>query len=314
MFFSAGIGAYHVAIFHLFTHAFFKALLFLGSGSVIHAFKDEQDIRNMGGVWKKLPYTYLLMIIGTLALTGFPFLSGFYSKDAIIEFAYFKHSSVGNYAVVIGIFTAFLTAIYSWRLILKTFHGPYNNKTLPIEKTHESPAIMIIPLVFLSFGAILAGYMFKEIFIGSNSYEFWRSSIFFLEIIKHDHVPLWLLIITPVLVISAIPISYYYFIKNIHVVEGFKKTNEQLYKFLLNKWYIDELFDLIIVNPIKKLGLIFWKKGDRDIIDRFGPDGISKIIKSISNKAVQLQSGYIYDYAFVMLIGLSALITFLILN
>ena len=314
MFFSAGIGAYHVAIFHLFTHAFFKALLFLGSGSVIHAFKDEQDIRNMGGVWKKLPYTYLLMIIGTLALTGFPFLSGFYSKDAIIEFAYFKHSSVGNYAVVIGIFTAFLTAIYSWRLILKTFHGPYNNKTLPIEKTHESPAIMIIPLVFLSFGAILAGHMFKEIFIGSNSYEFWRSSIFFLEIIKHDHVPLWLLIITPVLVISAIPISYYYFIKNIHVVEGFKKTNEQLYKFLLNKWYIDELFDLIIVNPIKKLGLIFWKKGDRDIIDRFGPDGISKIIKSISNKAVQLQSGYIYDYAFVMLIGLSALITFLILN
>jgi len=314
MFFSAGIGAYHVAIFHLFTHAFFKALLFLGSGSVIHAFKDEQDIRNMGGVWKKLPYTYLLMIIGTLALTGFPFLSGFYSKDAIIEFAYFKHSSVGNYALVIGIFTAFLTAIYSWRLILKTFHGPYNNKTLPIEKTHESPAIMIVPLVFLSFGAILAGYMFKEIFIGSHSYEFWRSSIFFLETTKHDHVPLWLLIITPVLVISAIPISYYYFIKNIHVVEGFKKTNEQLYKFLLNKWYIDELFDLIIVNPIKKLGLIFWKKGDRDIIDRFGPDGISKIIKSISNKAVQLQSGYIYDYAFVMLIGLSALITFLILN
>ncbi|MDA1167212.1 MAG: NADH-quinone oxidoreductase subunit L, partial [Proteobacteria bacterium] len=151
MFFAAGVGAYHVAIFHLFTHAFFKALLFLGSGSVIHAFKDEQDIRLMGGVWKKLPYTWILMLIGTLALTGFPFLSGFYSKDAIIEFAFFKNSSIGYYAMSVGIFTAFLTAIYSWRLFFKTFHGSYNNKSLPIEKTHESPAIMLIPLILLSF-------------------------------------------------------------------------------------------------------------------------------------------------------------------
>ena len=314
MFFAAGIGAYHVAIFHLFTHAFFKALLFLGSGSVIHAFKDEQDIRNMGGIWRRLPFTYFLMLIGTLALTGFPFLSGFYSKDAIIEFAFFENTLVGNYAVSIGIFTAFLTSIYSWRLLFKTFHGSYNNKDLPIEKTHESPIVMLVPLIILGFGALLAGYVFKEIFIGHHSTDFWENSIFFLKDIKHAHVPLWLLLITPILVVSAIPISYYYFIKNPKILDEFKKTNSPLYYFLLNKWYIDEFYDHVLVNPLKKLGLFFWKKGDQNTIDRFGPDGISKLIKIISNKAIQFQSGYIYDYAFVMLIGLSALITYLILN
>jgi len=314
MFFAAGIGAYHVAIFHLFTHAFFKALLFLGSGSVIHAFRDEQDIRRMGGIWKKLPYTYVLMLIGTLALTGFPFLSGFYSKDAIIEFAFFKHSNIGNYAASVGIFTAFLTAIYSWRLLFKTFHGPYNNKNLRLEKIHESPLIMLLPILILSLGALFAGYFFKEILIGHDSKDFWRSSIFFLNEIKHDHIPLWLLTITPTLVIVAIPISYYYFIKEPKILENFKKINQPLYNFLLNKWYIDEFYNLIFVNPVKKLGLIFWKQGDQNTIDKFGPDGVSKIIKLISNKAVQFQSGYIYDYAFVMLIGLSALITYLILH
>ena len=314
MFFAAGVGAYHVAIFHLFTHAFFKALLFLGAGSVIHAFKDEQDIRNMGGVWKKIPYTYLMMLIGTLALTGFPFLSGFYSKDAIIEFAFFKNSDIGNYAAAVGIFTAFLTAIYSWRLIFKTFHGPYNNKSLPIEKTHESPLVMMIPLILLSFGAVFAGYVFKETFIGHHNKDFWGSSIFFLKEIKHDHIPLWLFLITPILVISAIPISYYYFIKNTKILDEFKKTNIPLYNFLINKWYIDEVYESIIVNPLKKTGIFFWQQGDKNLIDRFGPDGISKIIKFISNKAIKFQSGYIYDYAFIMLIGLSALITYLILN
>jgi len=314
MFFAAGVGAYHVAIFHLFTHAFFKALLFLGSGSVIHAFKDEQDIRNMGGVWKKIPYTYILMLIGTLALTGFPFLSGFYSKDAIIEFAYFKHTSIGNYAATVGVLTAFLTSIYSWRLFFKTFHGTYNNKNFPIEKIHESPLVMLVPLFLLGIGAIFSGYFFKDIFIGNESTNFWNISIFFLKEIKLAHAPLWLLIITPILVILAIPISYYYYVKNTKILLEFKKTNMPLYNFLLNKWYIDELYDFIIVNPLKKIGIFLWKKGDQNTIDRFGPDGISKIIKLISNKAVQFQSGYIYDYAFVMLIGLSALITYLILN
>jgi NADH-quinone oxidoreductase subunit L len=314
MFFAAGVGAYHVAMFHLFTHAFFKALLFLGSGSIIHAFKDEQDIRNMGGVRKKLPYTYIFMLIGTLALTGFPFLSGFYSKDAIIEFAYLRNSTLGNYAATIGIFTAFLTSIYSWRLIFKTFHGPYNNKKVLINETHESPIIMLAPLLFLSIGAIFAGYYFKETFIGHHSNDFWQASIFFLNEIKHDPIPSWFLLLTPILVTIAIPISFYYFVTNIKILEDFKKTNLPLYNFLLNKWFIDELYEQIFIKPAKKMGSFFWKKCDQGIIDRFGPDGISKLIKKISNKASLFQTGFIYDYAFAMLIGLSILLTYLILN
>jgi len=314
MFFAAGVGAYHVAMFHLFTHAFFKALLFLGSGSIIHAFKDEQDIRNMGGVRKKLPYTYIFMLIGTLALTGFPFLSGFYSKDAIIEFAYLRNSTLGNYAATIGIFTAFLTSIYSWRLIFKTFHGPYNNKKVLINETHESPIIMLAPLLFLSIGAIFAGYYFKETFIGHHSNDFWQASIFFLNEIKHDPIPSWFLLLTPILVTIAIPISFYYFVTNIKILEDFKKTNLPLYNFLLNKWFIDELYEQIFIKPAKKMGSFFWKKCDQGIIDRFGPDGISKLIKNISNKASLFQTGFIYDYAFAMLIGLSILLTYLILN
>ena len=314
MFFAAGIGAYHVAIFHLFTHAFFKALLFLGSGSVIHAFKDDQDIRNMGGVWKQLPFTWVLMLIGTLALTGFPFLSGFYSKDAIIEFAYLKHSFVGNLATCVGIFTAFLTAIYSWRLMFMTFHGKFMNKKFTTKDIHESPMIMILPLVILSFGAIFSGYFFKDILIGNESKNFWLNSIFFLETFLHGKIPFWFLLLTPVLVISAIPLSYYFYVKNKNLLEKIKDKNKSLYNFLLKKWYIDEIYELIFINPIKKLGSFFWKKVDENTIDRFGPNGISKIIKFISNKSVQFQTGYIYDYAFVMLVGLSALITYLILN
>ena len=314
MFFAAGVGAYHVAIFHLFTHAFFKALLFLGSGSVIHAFQNEQDVRNMGGVRKKLPYTYILMLIGTLALTGFPFLSGFYSKDAIIEFAFLKNSVLGNYAAFIGIFTAFLTAIYSWRLFFKTFHGSYNNKNIPINEIHESPLVMLIPLFLLGIGALFAGFIFKETFIGNYSDDFWKNSIFFLNEIKHDHIPFWLLIITPLLVVVAIPISFYYFITNTRILEEFKNTNLPLYNFLLNKWYIDELYESIFVKQTKRLGFFFWKIIDQGIIDKFGPDGVSKIVKIISNKTSRFQTGYIYDYAFAMLLGLSILLTYLILH
>ena len=314
MFFAAGVGAYHVAMFHLFTHAFFKALLFLGSGSVIHAFKDEQDIRNMGGVRKKLPFTYALMLIGTLALTGFPFLSGFYSKDAIIEFAYLRGSSLGNYAASIGIFTAFLTSIYSWRLFFKTFHGSYNNKSMPINETHESPFVMLAPLLLLAIGAVFSGFLFKETFIGHHSADFWQASIFFLDEIKHDPIPIWFLFLTPTLVVISIPIAYYYFIFNTKILDDFKKTNLPLYYFLLNKWYIDELYEKLFVFPVKKIGSFFWKQGDLGFIDRFGPDGISKLIKKLSNKAGLFQTGFIYDYAFAMLIGLSVLLTYLILN
>ncbi len=313
MFFAAGVGAYNVAIFHLFTHAFFKALLFLGSGSVIHSFNDEQDINKMGGVRNKLPYTYALMIIGTLALTGFPFLSGFYSKDAIIEFAYLKGSTSGIFAAYVGIFTALLTSIYSWRLIFKTFHGNYTNADIEFDEMHESPAIMIIPLIILAVGAIFAGLLFKDLFIGHEiSYEFWGSSIKFLEPLSKNHPPTWFLFLTPVLVILSIPFSFYLFVINKKIPEEIVNMNRPLYKFLLNKWYFDEFYDYIFVNPSKKIGKFFWKKVDGSVIDKFGPDGISQIIKNFSIKAVKFQSGYIYQYAFIMLIGFSLLLTLLI--
>jgi NADH-quinone oxidoreductase subunit L len=311
MFFAAGVGAYNIAMFHLFTHAFFKALLFLGSGSVIHAFKDEQNINSMGGVWKKLPYTYVLMIIGTLALTGFPLLSGFYSKDAIIEFAYLRDNTAGYYAAGIGIFTAFLTSIYSWRLIFKTFHGSYNNKSIKIEETHESPLVMLLPLIILSIGAIFAGFIFKELFFDTS---FWGNSIFFLEPLSEEHPPIWFLLLTPILVCSSIPISYYLFVKNKDLPNSIVEINKPLYNFLVNKWYFDELYEILFIKPSKKIGLFLWKFFDVKIIDGFGPDGVSSLIKKFSIKANKFQSGYIYQYAFIMLLGLSALLTFLIIK
>jgi len=315
MFFAAGVGAYNVAMFHLFTHAFFKALLFLGAGSVIHSFKEEQDINKMGGVWKNLPYTYILMIIGTLALTGFPFLSGYYSKDAIIEFAYLKNTPLGYNAALVGIFTAILTSIYSWRLIFKTFHGDYNNKIISKSSMHESPFVMLLPLFVLAFGSIFAGFIFKDIFISNSSSQiFWLDSIKFLEPLSNEHPPLWFLYLTPFLVVITIPISYFLFVKYKNVSNYILEINQPLYEFFKNKWYFDEIYNFIFVKPIMKIGYFLWKKIDNDIIDKFGPDGISNLIKKISNKAVKFQSGYIYQYAFIMLMGFCLILTFLIIN
>ena len=315
MFFAAGVGAYNVAMFHLFTHAFFKALLFLGSGSVIHSFKDEQDINQMGGVYKKLPYTYIFMIIGTLALTGFPFLSGFYSKDAIIEFAYLKGNTTGYYAAGVGILTAVLTSIYSWRLIFKTFHGEYNNKKIDIKEMHESPLIMLLPLFVLAIGAIFAGFLFKDLFIGHGGDNiFWGNSIKFLNPLSTEHPPLWLLLTTPVLVLISIPIAYYLFVKEKSVPYQIIQSNKPLYNLLINKWYFDELYDVLFIQSSKKIGLFFWKVIDVKIIDKFGPDGVCSLIKNLSLKASKFQSGFIYQYAFMILLGFSALLTFLILN
>ena len=313
MFFAAGVGAYNVAMFHLFTHAFFKALLFLGSGSVIHSFNNEQNINNMGGVWKKLPYTWALMIIGTLALTGFPLLSGFYSKDAIIEFAYLKGTNLGYLAATFGILTAFLTAVYSWRLIFKTFHGNFNNSKLKIDSLHESPLVMLLPLIVLSLGAIFSGILFKNLFI-NQEINFWKESIMFLIPLSTNHPPQWIILITPIIVTISIPISYYLFIKNNNICNWLANENKPIYKFLINKWYFDEFYDYIFVKPIKKIGIFFWKKIDVNTIDRFGPDGISSLIKFFSNKVVKFQSGFIYQYAFIMLLGFSALLTYLIIN
>ena len=315
MFFATGVGAYNVAMFHLFTHAFFKALLFLGAGSVIHSFNDEQDINKMGGVRKKLPITYILMLIGTLALTGFPFLSGFYSKDAIIEFAYLKGNTIGFYAAIIGIFTALFTSIYSWRLFFKTFHGTYNNKDIKIEKIHESPLVMILPLIILAIGSATAGYFFKDLFIGhETNYSFWGSSIKFLEPLSQEHPPTWFLLLTPSLVILSIPLAYYLFVKNKYFTNNIVEGNKPLYIFLKNKWYFDELYDFLFVQTLKKIGYFLWKKIDVFIIDRFGPDGIANLIKILASKAVKFQSGFIYQYAFVMLVGFSILLTYLIIK
>ena len=315
MFFAAGVGAYNVAMFHLFTHAFFKALLFLGSGAIIHSFKDEQDINQMGGVYKKLPYTWILMIIGTLALTGFPFLSGFYSKDAIIEYAYLRGNTAGYYAAGVGILTALLTSIYSWRLIFKTFHGSYNNKKIKIEKIQESPMVMLLPLLVLAIGAVFTGFLFKDLFIGhGGENNFWGESIKFLNPLSTNHPPLWIILITPILVLLSIPIAHYLFVKNKEISNQFVQRNKPLYNFLVNKWYFDELYDVIFIQSSKKIGLFFWKTIDIKIIDKFGPDGISSLIKNLSLKASKFQSGFIYQYAFMILIGFSALLTFLILH
>lgn len=311
MFFAAGMGAYNIAIFHLFTHAFFKALLFLGAGSVIHAFHDEQNIEKMGGVWKKIPMTYALMVIGTLALTGFPLLAGFYSKDAIIESAYFSKSLFAGYAFVIGLTTAFITSVYSWRLIFKTFHGKYNN-TMSFDKVHESGLVMIIPLIVLAIGAIFSGYVFHEIFIGENT-KFWGKAIFFLKQTAHGHPPLWLLILIPTLVISAIPLSFILFLKRKDIVENFINSQKPLYNFLVKKWYFDELYDLIFVRPFRNIGNFLWQRGDVKTIDAYGPDGIARVVKNLSDRASSMQSGYLYHYATILLIGLIIIVTFLII-
>ena len=311
MFFAAGMGAYNVAIFHLFTHAFFKALLFLGAGSVIHAFHDEQNIEKMGGVWKKIPLTYALMLIGTLALTGFPLLAGFYSKDAIIESAYFSKSLFAGYAFVIGLTTAFITSIYSWRLIFKTFHGKYNN-TMSFEKVHESGPVMLIPLFLLALGAIFSGYVFHGIFIGENT-QFWGKAIFFLKQTAHGHPPLWLLILIPTLVISAIPLSFILFLKRQDIVEGFINNNKPFYNFLVKKWYFDELYDSIFVKSFRGIGTFLWQRGDVKTIDAYGPDGVAKVVKNLSDRASSIQSGYLYHYATVILIGVVLIVSFLII-
>ncbi len=311
MFFAAGMGAYNVAIFHLFTHAFFKALLFLGAGSVIHAFHDEQNIEKMGGVWKKIPMTYALMLIGTLALTGFPLLAGFYSKDAIIESAYFSKSLFAGYAFVIGVTTAFITSIYSWRLVFKTFHGKYNN-AMSFEKVHESGPVMIIPLLLLAVGAIFSGYVFHEIFIGENT-QFWGKAIFFLKQTAHGHPPLWLMILIPTLVISAIPLSFILFLKRKDIVEGFVNNNKPFYNFLVKKWYFDELYDLIFVKTFRSIGTFLWQRGDVKTIDAYGPDGVARVVKNLSDRASSVQSGYLYHYATVILIGVILIVSFLII-
>ncbi|MFH0296867.1 NADH-quinone oxidoreductase subunit L [Bradyrhizobium sp. 31Argb] len=310
MFVAMGAGAYSVGMFHLFTHAFFKALLFLGSGSVIYAMHHEQDIRNMGGLWRKIPYTYAVMVVGTLALTGFPLTAGYFSKDAIIESAYASHNPFAFYGFLLTVFAALLTSFYSWRLIFKTFHGtPHDEEHY--EAAHESPIWMLIPIGVLAVGSIVAGFPFKELFAGHGIEEFFRDSVKMNPHIIEEmhHIPESIAFLPTVMMVLGFLISYLFYISRPYLPVELAKQQPMLYQFLLNKWYFDELYDLIFVRPAKWIGYTLWKKGDGAIIDGFGPDGVSARVLDVARNAVKIQTGYLYHYAFAMLIGVAGLIT-----
>ncbi|HKY85741.1 MAG TPA: NADH-quinone oxidoreductase subunit L [Pseudorhodoplanes sp.] len=313
MFVAMGVGAYSVGMWHLFTHAFFKALLFLGSGSVIHAMHHEQDIRHMGGLRKKIPFTYWMMVIGTLALTGFPFTAGYFSKDAIIEAAYAGRNPMALYAFIMTVVAAALTSFYSWRLIFKTFHGePHDHHHY--EEAHESPYTMLVPLGILAAGSILAGYPFKELFAGHHVTEFFRESIKFGDgntiINDMHHVPLAVMLTPTVMMALGFVVSWYFYIREPKIPVELARQHDVLYRFLLNKWYFDEIYDFLLVRPAKWLGYTLWKRGDGWLIDGFGPDGVSARVLDVTRNVVRLQSGYLYHYAFAMLIGAAMLITY----
>jgi NADH-quinone oxidoreductase subunit L len=342
MFVGLGVGGYSVGIFHLFTHAFFKALLFLGAGSVIIAMHHEQDMRHMGGLWRKIPFTFAMMTIGTLALTGFPFTSGYYSKDAIIEAAYASHRSMAFYGYLMTVIAAALTSFYSWRLVFMTFfgqahwaddghaapgghaaaaasasdhshgedtHGHAGHQLDP----HESPLTMLIPLAVLAFGSLFAGGIFHTDFIGEGFAEFWKNSLYLgpdnhiLE--QMEEIPHLAALMPTIMMAGGFLVALYVYILAPGTAARLAEAMPALYRFLLNKWYFDELYDKIFVRPAFWLGRVLWKGGDGAIIDRLGPDGVAARVIDVTGRVVKLQSGYIYNYAFAMLIGLAALIT-----
>ncbi len=310
MFVAMGTGAYSVGMFHLFTHAFFKALLFLGSGSVILAMHHEQDIRHMGGLKDKIPFTYAMMVIGTLALTGFPLTAGYFSKDAIIEAAFASQNPMALYGFLCTVIAAGLTSFYSWRLIFKTFHGrPHDHHHY--ENAHESPKVILIPLGILAAGALVAGFLFKDIFTGHNIHEFFRELIKQSEAIidAMHHVPLAIALLPTVMMVLGLAVAYQFYIRQPEIPHRLALQHDMLYRFLLNKWYFDELYDVIFVRPALWLGRLLWKGGDGWLIDGFGPNGVSARVLDVTRSVVRLQTGYLYHYAFAMLIGAAAFIT-----
>ncbi|MDO9474390.1 MAG: NADH-quinone oxidoreductase subunit L [Caulobacter sp.] len=351
MFFAAGVGAYEAAMFHLFTHAFFKALLFLGAGSVIHGMHHEQDMRKMGGLWKYMPFTYAVMTIGTIAITGvgipgvFGF-AGFYSKDTIIEaaFAAGQTSGYGLFAFVIGIFAAGLTAFYSWRLAFMTFHGTpkwghdahhagdhgHDAHAAPAahddhahhddhghghgHKPHESPLVMLIPLGVLAIGAIAAGFVFVGYFVGHHENEFWRGAIFTAASnhVLHDahNVPTWVKWSPLVVSTIGLLIAAWVYLLNEGMGARLAARRGPLWTFLYNKWFFDELYEATFVRAARFLGDVFWKVGDQKIIDGLGPDGVAAVSRAVGKRTGQLQTGYVYHYAFVMLLGVAGLLSF----
>ncbi len=345
MFVALGVGAYGAGIFHLFTHAFFKALLFLGAGSVIHAMHHEQDMRNMGGLRKHIPITAAAMTIGTLALTGFPFLAGYFSKDAIIESAFAKGTGAASMAFVLLVIAAAMTSFYSWRLYFMTFEGKprwdasahhdghgaapamlagahhaasndHGHDHGQAHVPHESPLVMLLPLGVLALGAIAAGFAFKEAFIGHSYEAFWKTALFTGKdnhIIHDFHkVPKWVVWSPFVAMVIGFVGALYCYVLRPDVPARIARQHEFLYRFLLNKWYFDELYDFLFVRPAKRLGSFLWKKGDGMVIDGIGPDGISARVIDVTNRVVRLQTGYVYHYAFSMIVGVGGLVTWYI--
>jgi NADH-quinone oxidoreductase subunit L len=342
MFVGLGVGGYSLGIFHLFTHAFFKALLFLGAGSVIHAMHHEQDMRNMGGLRTEIPFTFWMMLIGTLALTGVgvPFtgigFAGYVSKDAIIEAAYVSDRPGAVYAFLCVVIAAGFTSFYSWRLIFMTFFGKRHSIADYVgadahgdehahddhghgdhghgeHAAHESPQVMLIPLAVLALGAVIAGVAFRYLFIGGGFEGFWRDALFLSKdnhiLEEMEHAP-WLVSLSPTLaMLLGLALSYYMYIVAPETPRRLAAANPLLYRFLLNKWYFDELYDLIFVRPAFWIGRLFWKGGDGFIIDGMGPDGVSARVLDVTRNVVRLQTGYVYHYAFAMLIGVAALAT-----
>jgi NADH-quinone oxidoreductase subunit L len=312
-----GVGAYSVGMFHLFTHAFFKALLFLGSGSVILAMHHEQDIWKMGALKDKIPFTYATMVIGTLALTGFPLTAGYFSKDAIIEASFATTSPAMIYAFACTVVAAALTSFYSWRLIFVTFHGHPHDRS-HYDHAHESPMVMLVPLAFLAAGSILAGYPFKDLFAGEDIAAFFRDSLRFAEgnqiIEEMHHVPAWVAVAPTVMMALGFLVAWQFYIRKPDLPGELARRQEPLYLFLLNKWYFDELYEVLLVRPTLWLGRLLWKGGDGWLIDGFGPDGVSARVLDVTRNVVRLQTGYLYHYAFAMLIGVAALITWFIVR
>jgi len=338
MFAAAGVSAYGGAMFHLFTHAFFKALLFLSAGAVIHSMHHEQDMRKMGGLARRIPFTWAMMLIGNLALTGFgiPLLgigtAGFYSKDGIINATFASGTSMGMYAFVLTLIAAGMTSFYSWRQFLMTFHGKYRGQSHseldsqhpeeeePLsdhhgdhapayDQIHEAPLAMLVPLFVLSLGALFAGALFDNVFVGGASTGFWHSSIAAIAGRAHGEIPLWVELGPFVMTILGFAVAFYYYILNPELPAQMAARRGMLYLFLYNKWYFDELYNFLFVRPAMRLGRFLWKFGDGRIIDGLGPDGIAARVMDATRGAVRLQSGYIYTYAFAMLIGVVALAT-----
>ncbi|MDP9138814.1 MAG: NADH-quinone oxidoreductase subunit L, partial [Pseudomonadota bacterium] len=313
MFVAMGMGAYGIGMFHLFTHAYFKALLFLGSGSVIHAMSGEQDIRKMGGLAGHLRTTWAMMLIGTLALTGFPLTAGFYSKDAVIETTFVSHDQVAEFCFAALLVGALLTSIYSWRLMFLTFHGKPRAGEEVMSHVHEAPSSMLLPLYFLGLGSLLAGYLFKDYFFGADEALFWSNSIYRRpenEIVHELHeAPFWVTIAPTAMMALGFVIAAVFYIGRPAWPQRVAAMSGPLYRFLLNKWYFDELYDVLFVRPAKALGRLLWKKGDGWLIDGLGPDGISARVLDVTRNVVRLQTGYVYHYAFAMLIGVALFVT-----